>query len=100
MHGEIKIGVLPQPYDGPPCRFKSRCGFEVALSVALDLRGPVPTVHRVLAPTVRRAPVPEASVHEYGNASAREDDVRSTTEFREWADVHPVAMTTCMESSS
>lgn len=67
--------VFPHAHDRPTVPLQSRGLLAVARLVDLDLGGPVLRVGERPG-AVLGAPVPEATVHKYSDASAREDDVR------------------------
>jgi len=68
--------MLPRPHDPPACTFQNRGCPNVPLLVALNFRRPVGAI-RCRKPTVLRASVPIAAIHEDGDATASEDDVRA-----------------------
>lgn len=73
--------VLPDTYNVPACLFQELIGFVIALTVLLDLVGPIVGVclsDRV----VIWASMPEASVEEDGNPGSRKNDVGSPANCR------------------
>jgi hypothetical protein len=66
--------MLPDSDNGPAGHFKLTVGVCVALTVASDLRLPIPIVDPRLVAVVWAA-VPEAAIDEHGHARTREDDI-------------------------
>lgn len=67
--------MAPYPDDGPTCTAKRVVSLAITLHIPGQFWRPVPIVD-LWRPAVLGAAMPEAAVHKYRHALAREDDVR------------------------
>lgn len=74
--------MLPDPHNNPSVVSQTAVGVPVSRHVGGDLLSP-PLCVCFGSRTVNRAPVPEAAVHEDGDAKARKGDVGASSHSRE-----------------
>jgi hypothetical protein len=99
LRGFFGVLMLPDTYD-PPARFDELpVRVVIATRIRFDLLSPPVGVCLGLA-AVLWAAVPEAAVHEYGESSAREDDVCAAAFVGQWSAIDPEAETALVESGS
>ena len=82
-HDELRVLMLPRPKHTPPRECEAHVRIAVSVNIALNLVAPPFSV--VLGPShVLRTPVPEATINEDRDASARESYIGATTEAGQW----------------
>src|SRR5690242_13206692 len=91
LSGPLRVRMLPEAQHYPSSGFQLVIRISVSASVCLDLFAP-PGGIRLWPGPVPRAPVPKASIYEYGNLAAREYDVGSPSGARQRSvDLEPYA---------
>lgn len=87
--------VLPYSDHRPTRGLQQPIRLGVPRLIPCNFLRPVPTIYRVFSAAVNRAPVPEATIEEHGDAGGPEDYVGPAPQpgltERWWRAIHPVA---------